>query len=363
MRKTWKVTSLFGTDVHVHASFPLIVMWFVIVARDAGHSTATLSIALLLFALACLCLLAHEFGHVVAAKRFGIATHEVTLLPIGAVSRLTRNPDSPEHDLLITAAGPAVSLLLAAAFLVAAVLVDDADVWDLTRVASSSLWAKLFWTNVIIAAVNLVPAVPMDGGKLIKAGLTLSIGAARATRIAVVTSYATAAIFLAVAWYIDRFFYILAALVFVCAWREAQRLRAEQLAKHPKVSVAVITEFDYLNPDAQLLEVMDAVLGNPQRDFPVLDGERFTGMVTRGDFTRGLKGGSRTVLVREIMRGEFPVVHADQHLHEVLAWMQAEGHWVLPVTDGVQLIGIVRLADAEAIELFHAAQTAALKAG
>lgn len=362
MRMTWKVTSLLGTDVCIHASFPLIVMWFVVVARDLGHNSATLAMALALFALASLCILAHEFGHVLAARRFGIGTHEVTLLPIGAVSRMTKNPDSVEQDLVISAAGPAVSVGLALAFAFLAMVSNDHDVFNVTRVAGATIWTKLFWTNVIIAVVNLVPALPMDGGKLIKAGLTLTLGAKRATRIAIVLSYVTGALFCAIGWRLDRFFYVFAALVVVCAYRESQRLRAEEAAKHPRVKDAVVSVFDYLHPEAALADIMDEVLGNPQRDFPVIEGERFAGVVTRTDFARGMKGGAQTVLVREVMRGDYPVVHAEENLVDVLAWMRSEGIWVLPVTNGEHLIGVVRLADAAEIELFHAAQSAALKA-
>ncbi len=363
MRMTWKVARLFETDVHVHVSFPLIVIWFVVLAKGIGHTAATLGMALSLFVFACVCILAHEFGHVLVARRYGIKTKEITMLPVGAVSRLEKNPESPAEDLVISAAGPLVSLALALFFYVAAKLAGDPLVGNLTQVAAASIWAKLCWTNVIIALVNLIPALPMDGGKLVKAGLSLVVDHATAARIAAWTSYAAGVILLVYGLRADPFFVILAGVVIYCARQETQRLRAEALAKDPLVKAAVVTDFDFLTPDVALIDVLDDVLTNPQRDLPVLEGDRLCGIVTRDAIKRGLAGGTRRVLVREIMAEEFAVVHVEEKLEEALAWMLAEDLWVMPVTDGEQLVGMLRLSDAEEAQLHFDAQHEALEAG
>lgn len=363
MRMTWKVARLFDTDVHVHVSFPLMVIWFVVLAKGIGHTPATLGMALLLFAFACVCILAHEFGHVLVARRYGIQTKEITMLPVGAVSRLEKNPENPVEDLIVSAAGPVVSIALALVFYLFAKMAGDPRVGDLTQVAAASIWAKLCWTNVIIAMVNLIPALPMDGGKLVKAGLSLIVDQASATRIAAWLSYVAAILLFVYGLRADPFFVILAGVVAYCARQETQRLRAEALAKDPLVKTAVVTDFDFLTPDVALMDVLDDVLTNPQRDLPVLDGERLCGIVTREALKRGLAGGKRRVLVREIMAEEFAVVHVEEKLEEALAWMLAEDLWVMPVTDGEQLVGMLRLTDAEDVQLHYAAQAEALEAG
>ena len=234
---------------------------------------------------------------------------------------------------------------------------------DPSLVASGTIWAKLFWMNVIITLVNLMPALPMDGGKLIKAGLSLVTRQATATRIAVGLSYASGVAMLAFGIKVDPFFVLLAFIVVYYARQETQRLRVEALAKDPLVGSAVVTQFAYLAPDDALLDVLDGVLANPQRDLPVLEGANLCGIVSLDAIKKGLAGGSRRVLVREVMAEEYAVVHVEEKLADAMAWMLAEDLWIMPVTDGNQLVGMLRLADAEDIQLEHAAQTEALRAG
>lgn len=350
MQMTWKVARLFDTDVRVHVNFPLIIIWFVVLAKSMGHTGESLALLLGLFAAACASILLHEFGHVLVARRHGIPTKDVTMLPIGAMSRLERNPEDPTADLAISAAGPLVSIALAFAFLLGA------------KATGQPFLRYLFWTNMIVAGLNLIPALPLDGGKMIKALLSLVLEKATATRIAAGTSYAAGIVLFVYGIRADPFFVIVSGMVVYCARRETQRLRAEELAKAPLVRTAVVTHFEYLSPDSPLAEVFDLVLASPQRDLPVVDGNKLCGIVTRAAAKRGLRGGAAQVLVRDVMAKDFAVVHVEEKLEEALAWMLAEDLWVLPVTNGEVLVGMLRLADAEDAQLMHSAQLDALDA-
>lgn len=363
MGPTWTVARFAETDVRVHWTFPFVVFWFVVVALDMGHTPASLSAALLLLFLACVCVVAHEYGHVIAARAHGIETKEITMLPIGAVSRLEKNPETREAEIAIAAAGPAVSVALAVTFFLLARAAHDDYFTRLGEVAFATMWGKLFWTNVIIAAINLLPALPMDGGKILRAWGTLLAGDGPATTVTIVLSHLTAVLLAALGFVADPFFWIMAALVWACAVGEARRLRAEALAKELVAGAAVTEDFHYLTPDMSVLPVLEELFSLPQRDFPVLAGADLVGFVSRADLAKGVRGGTEDVLVGAIMRRVYAFARAEEKLSAVLARMTEERLHVMPVIEEDRFVGVIKRAEAQEHEDVHQAQRAAVLDG
>jgi Zn-dependent protease len=358
----WTVGRFAATDVKVHWSFALLVAWFIAVGIRLGHDPRSLVEAMVLLVLTCACLIGHEFGHVLAAKAHGIATREVTLMPIGALSRLAGTPATPRADFVIAAAGPAVSAVLTGVFGVAALAVEDQHLGNLREVAYATIWGKLYWANLLILAINMLPALPMDGGKILRAGLTGLLGERLATQVAVVTSYGTVVVFTALAFASDPVFGVMAILVLIYAMGESQRLKASAAARPLQVGDALAPSWVSLHPDELLFPRVDELIAHTQREYPVLRDGQLVGVISRIDLARGLGVGDETVTVATAMRIQVSIALHDEPLHAALARMQAARTRAVPVLMNGRFIGMLLRDDGEQEALNHAAQIAALAA-
>ena len=180
---TWSfpIARLLGSEVRIHVTFLLLLAWIGVARYLEGGTAAAVQgvvFSLLIFA----CVLAHEFGHAIAARRYGIRTPDITLLPIGGVARLERMPEKPGEEIVVALAGPAVNVVIAAVLLLLGARMDMASLAALENPAASML-GQLAAINLFLVVFNLVPAFPMDGGRVLRALLALRRGPAQATRI------------------------------------------------------------------------------------------------------------------------------------------------------------------------------------
>src|SRR5260370_5528087 len=226
MRSFLKVASIFGIEVRIHLTFLLFLVWiwfsYYQVAGFAGAVQGVLFI-LSLFA----CVLLHEFGHAFAARGFGIGTPDITLLPIGGVARLSRIPEKPWQELVVAIAGPLVNLVIAAALIF--VIPGSAPLEQLEYLESPriELLAKLASVNVMLVLFNLIPAFPMDGGRVLRALLAMAMPYARATQIAAWIGQGLAVLFCIFGNFGNPFLFFIAFFIFVGAQQEAAMARSK----------------------------------------------------------------------------------------------------------------------------------------
>jgi Zn-dependent protease len=223
MTGSWKLGKIAGIDVFVHATFFILVAWVALSAYlPSGSAAAAASgVASILTVFGVVVL--HELGHDLVARRFGIATREITLLPIGGISRLERMPEDPRQELQVALAGPAVNVGLAAAAY-AALLVLGSGAIDRMSVMEGSFLARLFSINLSLALFNLLPAFPMDGGRIFRALLALRMDRARATEVAARTGQVMAVLFgVAGLFFFNPLLVLIAFFVWTGAAQEASR--------------------------------------------------------------------------------------------------------------------------------------------
>src|SRR5579871_835785 len=181
MKWSWRIGRLLGIDVYMHATFLILLVWLGISYYLPRHRIADavngLTLIVALFAIVIL----HELGHALTARRFGIRTRDITLLPIGGVARLERMPKDPKQELLVALAGPAVNVVLAGVFLLAILLTGTELTVPDSRLAGGSFLSNLMWINVSLAVFNMVPAFPMDGGRVLRALLAMRLDYVHAT--------------------------------------------------------------------------------------------------------------------------------------------------------------------------------------
>jgi len=195
MKWSWRLGRFAGIDVYMHATFLMLLAWMAVsyyLPRQSMTDVVNgLAFILALFAIVIL----HEFGHALTARRFGIRTRDVTLLPIGGVARLERMPEDPRQELLVALAGPGVNVVLAGILLLVLVPTATLEAVNEIRLVGGHFLSKLLWINVSLAAFNLIPAFPMDGGRVLRALLAMRMDYVRATQVAASVGQALAIVF------------------------------------------------------------------------------------------------------------------------------------------------------------------------
>ena len=225
-----RIARIAGIDIHVHWTFGLLIAW--IIFRHLGQGdTLRMAIDGLLFVLAIFaCVVLHELGHALTARRYGIKTRDITLYPIGGVARLERMPERPIEELWVAIAGPAVNLVIAAGLV--GVLAAGQKLLGLTQfdLVEGQFLVKLAQVNIALAVFNLLPAFPMDGGRVLRALLALRLPYERATQAAATAGRAMAVLFGIVGFFYNPILMFVALFVFIGAQQEAQAVHAKVLA-------------------------------------------------------------------------------------------------------------------------------------
>src|SRR5262245_19847163 len=241
------IGSIAGTAVRVHVTFLLFLGWIFVAGWTSDWPQAawqSLVFMVLLFA----CVVAHEFGHIFTARAFGVATPDVTLLPIGGVARLERVPEEPRQELLIAIAGPLVNVAIALvlmAFLGAKL--DPAQLAAVER-PNASMIEKLAAVNLFLAAFNMIPAFPMDGGRVLRALLATRLGHVRATEIAAMIGQGVAFALGFFGLLYNPLLIFIAIFVYLAASSEAHLVAIRAMSRGVPVSAAMMTQFATLTP-------------------------------------------------------------------------------------------------------------------
>ena len=331
----WSITlgRIAGTAVRIHITFILFLVWIGASAlRHDGGDAALRNVLFIVLLFGCVLL--HEFGHILTARRFGVATPEVTLLPIGGVASLERIPEKPGQELAVALAGPAVNIVIALALILVAgaVIPEEMQKIDDPRI---SLVARLAGANLFLAIFNLIPAFPMDGGRVLHALLSMKIGPQKATQMAARIGQGFAFVLGFAGLFGNPMLLFIAIFVYVAAAGEAQDSALRSAVTGLRVMDAMETRVASMPLEASLGEAVDLLLATPQREFPVLDGHRKpAGLLVREDLIAALALRPREAPLSEIMRAPAPTVPLGQDLGEALTLLGAGGAPALCVVDG-----------------------------
>ena len=309
MRWSLTIGRFGGTAVKIHVTFLLLLAWIAFSGWQQGGPAAALD-SLIFIILIFLCVVLHEFGHILVARRYGVEAPEVTLLPIGGVANLQALPENPAQEFAIAIAGPAVNFVIAAALLL---IVGEFNSADLQRLddPSVSLVARLADGNLFLALFNLIPAFPMDGGRVLRALLAMKLGRPRATRIAASIGQAFAFGLGFLGLFGNPLLIFIAIFVYMAAAGEAQMTAVHESARGLNVGQAMETRFASLPAEARLSDAVDALLATSQQEFPIVDGfNKPIGLVTRDDIFAALKDQDREAAVAGFMRAPIDTVRA-----------------------------------------------------
>jgi Zn-dependent protease len=343
MKWSTRIGTFAGISVYVHTTFLILIAWVAFAHWQTEHSVAAavkgVTFVVALFG----CVVLHEFGHALTAKRFGIKTRDITLLPIGGLARLERMPDDPRQEFWVALAGPAVNVVLAAALFVLLRATDTSAPLSTVGVTSGSFLQRLMMVNVVLAAFNMLPAFPMDGGRVLRAMLAIRMDYTRATQLAANIGQGMALVFGLIGLFTNPFLIFIALFVWIGAGQEAALTQMKSALGGIPLERAMITDFRTLAPDDSLARAVELLLSGTQHDFPVVDDHTVVGVLTRGDLLRALARQEQQSPVAQAMRRDFVVADASDMLDITFERLQGRDCHTIPVVRRGNLVGLLTM--------------------
>lgn len=337
MKGSIRLFTVFGISINIHATF--FLLFFLVMS--GGIKWFALIIAVFFF------VTLHELCHSLAAKRFGIDVREITLLPIGGIASMTKIPEKPGQELAISLAGPMFNLAVIIIFYFPLKSILGADILfnPSTRTWPTTI-AYAYWINLMLAGFNLLPAFPMDGGRILRALLALKLGYQKATKIAVNFGHVFAVIF---AYFgivqFNIILIIIAIFIYTAASGEGMQVDVKETLKKFRVRDILPPDFITLETGTSLAKVLEMVFHSHQEDFPVVGGGRLVGFIARQDIMIGIHNFGMNKTVNDIMQKTFPRIKDTDSLLKAQAVMGEQGLRALPVMKGDEVIGVVTLED------------------
>lgn len=339
MRWSFTLGTFKGTAVRVHVTLLLFLAWIGMAAWQRGGPEAAGQSVLFISAIF-LCVALHEFGHILTARQFGVVSPEVTLLPIGGVADMESMPQKPWQELLVAVAGPAVNVLIAGALLAfsgafnlhVAAQIDNPSVSILERLAA---------TNLLLAVFNMIPAFPMDGGRVLRAALAMWLGQAKATRIAASVGQAFAFLLGFAGLFGNPMLLFIAIFVFMAAAGEAQMTTMAEAARGLPAMDAMETRIATLGRGASVSEAIDTLLATSQDDFPLVDAfGRPAGLLSRAEIVDALRESDPGAPVAPFARKELALIGAHDAIDAALPSLNA-GDPVGVIDHDGRLVGLL----------------------
>ncbi|MBP7002232.1 site-2 protease family protein [Amaricoccus sp.] len=342
MRWSAKLGRFAGIDVYVHATFFALLAYFAAVYWSQTGTLAGVLAGLSLIVMLFVCVLLHEYGHALTARRYGIATRYITLLPIGGIALLESMPREPRQEIVVALAGPAVNLAIAGATWLLIEAAGRPGSLLAAEVGRLDFLPSLLTANLALAVFNLIPAFPMDGGRVLRALLSMRMDRVRATRVAATVGQTLAVGLGLLGLYWNPVLILIAAFVWIGAGTEASAMEAEaRLASQPAAR-AMMTSFAVLGPEEPLSRAVELTLAGAQKDFPVIEAGRLVGVLSQAGLLKALHERGAAGDVRSAM-GRPLVADVSATLSELLGSLQGgEGRLVCLLSQG-RLVGVVDL--------------------
>lgn len=359
MNGSLRIASFSGIGVYVHWTFSLLIAFVVFSLssqEDATLASVLIGVAMILAVF--LCVVLHEFGHALAARRFGVQTRDITLLPIGGMARMERIPENPTQEIVIALAGPAVNIVIAAILFFVVLFTAGPDAF--TQVTRNEDGGSLQFTpgnflplllsiNVMLVVFNMIPAFPMDGGRVLRALLAYATNYVTATDIASRLGQLLAIGMAFVGLFITGsvWLVIVGVFVFLAGSGEAHAVRVRAAFRGRSVRDAMLTRFISLNPGDPISRAVEELLAGSQTEFPVTDADgRLLGILSADDLLRALSERGPDGSIADAMRQSCPTSTPEAPLEEAIARLQSDACTAMPVIESDRLLGLLTLQNA-----------------
>lgn len=338
-----------GIKIEIHWTFSFLLIWVVFLDIQKGGNLNSSLLNIFLILILFLCVVLHELGHALTAKRFGIGTKKITLLPIGGVALLEKMPEKPGQELLVALAGPAVNVVIAIllSFFIPFENYFGMDPSGLEAFLDTSgfqsLLLFLFIANIMLVVFNMIPAFPMDGGRVFRALLAFKLGRVKATQIAAGLGQILAVFFFMLGIFFNPFLILIALFIFVGAYGENQMVKNQSILEGHIVKEAMLTKLTLLHPQNTMEEAVKAVLASTEKDFVVMDKNQIAGVLYHKDIVKNAH--KPTLLIRDVMQTNIKTVDISQAITTVLENIRNEKNNFFPVISNNELVGAIDMTN------------------
>ncbi|MBN2044234.1 MAG: site-2 protease family protein [Anaerolineales bacterium] len=343
MKWTFRIGKFWGIDVFLHATFFVMIVWLGISYWIQGNNivTALTGVGFILALFGSVVL--HEYGHALTARRFGVETKNITLYPIGGVASLERIPEKPKQELLVALAGPAVNLVISLVILLGLLFTSSLQPLTGLGILEGSFFQRLMIANLTLVGFNLIPAFPMDGGRVLRALLAMRLEYTAATQIAASVGQGLAFVFGLIGLFSNPFLVFIAFFVWIGAQNEAKMVRMNSALEGIPVSRAMLTDFEVLSPADQLSKVIDHVLRSDQKHFPVVLDDQVVGVLSETGLLQGLRNKGEETLVAEVMEHNFRTADSYEMLETAFNRLRECACHTMPILRNGELVGLVTM--------------------
>lgn len=332
-----------GIRMSIHWTFFILIGWiFLSYQKLHGTEEALMGVVFILSLFICVTL--HELGHALTAKRFGITTKSITLLPIGGLAQMEKLPEKPTQELLVALAGPLVNVVIAVLlyiYLLTANTIPDISELENLSLIGSGFWFNLFVANLVLAIFNLIPAFPMDGGRVLRALLAMKYDRNRATAMAAGVGQLLAIAFVFFGFYANIWLVFIGVFIYLGAGAEASFENTKSMLSGHTISDVIMHQFTALSPDDTLESSVKLLLDGAEHEFVVIQGQQVVGVLTKKDMISGLTEHGKTSSVGQSMRSDFLTFSSDIPLQEAYEKFTQNTCPIAPVIDQGQITGIV----------------------
>ncbi len=339
MKGSWYIGKIAGIDLKIHLTFVFLLIWVGFSAFLSGGDLAAAAGDILFILALFLCVVLHELGHALMAKRFDVETEDITLLPIGGVARLARMPEEPKEEFLVAAAGPAVNLVIGLLLLGGMLLSGFFNQLLTADLLVNNFWMRLLTANFTLVLFNLIPAFPMDGGRVLRALLASRMPYVRATRTAANVGRVFAVLMGIAGFFLNPWLVLTALFVWSGAGAEARSVELKAGVKGLRVRDAMISQFHQVEANESLGAVFQLSMATGQQNIPVMSNGHFLGFIRRGDLLNALNRLSDRAPAYAAIGVEPAGLDPEAALSTVLEKFAASR--ILPVIEDRALIGLV----------------------
>lgn len=355
MKWSLRLGKVLGVDIYLHFTFLLLLAFLGFSSWRATHNVeaALGGVAFIVALFGCVVL--HELGHALMARRYGIQTRDITLLPIGGIARLEKMPEKPRQELWVALAGPLVNVVIAAILFVGLAATGGFTPVGELGVTGGSFWQRLLALNLILVAFNLLPAFPMDGGRVLRALLAMRLGRRRATAIAANVGQGMAILFGIIGFLYNPFLIFIGIFVYLGAQAEAGMVEMQSALAGLRVRDAMMTRFRTLTARNTLGKAVDELLAGSQQDFPVLENDQLIGVLRRNDLVKALSEGNRNDAVTAAMSRDCETVDETAWLPNAVESMRERECATMPVVAAGSIVGLLTLENIREMILVNAA--------
>jgi Zn-dependent protease/predicted transcriptional regulator len=340
----WSINigKIFGIRFRIHATF-FLLLFFVFISTLGQFGISRAILATLLICAIFVCVLIHEVGHSLIARRFGKETRSITLLPIGGVAAMEEIPEKPVQEIAMAIIGPFINLAIAGVLYLFVGQWRGAGESNLYPDSVKSFFAGLIGINVILAIFNMIPAFPMDGGRVLRGILAMKMDYVKATSAAVFVGQAVAMLFIFFGLFNSWWLVLIGIFLYIGAGSEKQQVVLKSLLRQVPVSEAMTTDFLTLRPDEPVRNAFEHFHHGHQDDFPVIGEGGVEGILTRDRILAGIHEKGLDAHVSEIMDKTFATVDPNTPLDEVYKRLLSTKKTAMIVAEAGRIKGMVCL--------------------